>query len=501
MLPAMSSPRVSGILLHPTSLPGRYGIGDLGPDADRWIEFLVAAGQRLWQILPLGPTGYGNSPYQCFSAFAGNPWLVSPDRLRDEGLVRPDELERVPRFPGARVDYGGVIAWKRALLDEASERFRAGAGGRALREEFDAFRVEHEDWLDDYALFMAIKEEYDLVAWNEWPAPLAKRNPAALEQARRRLERVVDGHRLQQFLFFRQWTALRALAHRHGVDVLGDIPIFVAYDSADVWAHRELFRLDISGRPTAVAGVPPDYFSRTGQLWGNPLYRWDVLRRDGYAWWIQRFRRTLALVDRVRLDHFRGFQAYWAVPAGHATAERGRWVRGPGARFFDVVRSAIGHLPIVAEDLGEITPDVHAMRDRLGLPGMKILQFAFSSDANDPFLPHRFTPHCVAYTGTHDNDTTRGWYEHSSTPAERDRARQYLGRDGRDIAWDLIRLAQASVADTAVVPLQDVLDLGTDARMNYPGREADNWEWRFEWAQLSDAHARRLRQLTEIFGR
>jgi 4-alpha-glucanotransferase len=495
------SPRLSGILLHPTSLPGRYGIGDLGPEADRWIEFLASAGQRLWQILPLGPTGYGNSPYQCFSAFAGNPWLVSPDRLLAEGLVSADVLERAPRFPAARVDYAGVIAWKRALLAGAVERFRTGAGGRALREEFDAFRVEHEDWLDDYALFMALKESHDQVAWTAWPAPLARRDAAALADARRRLEGAIEDHRFQQFLFFRQWTALRALAHRRGVAVLGDIPIFVAHDSADVWARRELFRLDAAGRPTAVAGVPPDYFSRTGQLWGNPLYRWEVLKRDGYAWWIERFRRTLALVDRVRLDHFRGFHAYWAVPAGHTTAERGRWVRGPGSRFFNAVRAAIGDLPIVAEDLGEITPEVYALRDRLGLPGMKILQFAFGADADNPFLPHRFPAHCVAYTGTHDNDTTRGWYEQSSTPAERERARAYLGTDGRDIAWDLIRLAQASVADTAIAPLQDVLDLGTAARMNYPGREEGNWEWRFEWAQLSDSHAARLRHLGEIFGR
>ena len=495
----MTTSRVSGILLHPTSLPGRFGIGDLGPEALEWVEFLAAAGQKLWQVLPLGPTGYGDSPYQSFSAFAGNPYLVSPECLAEDGLLATADLESAPAFPSARVDFGPVIEWKLALLARAHERFAAGAAS-ALAAPYAEFRREHAAWLEDFALFMALKDAHGGAAWTTWEPGLAGRRPGALESARTRLAAAMDSQRGRQFLFFRQWAAVRAAAHDAGIRILGDVPIFVAHDSADVWANPGLFQLDARGAPTVVAGVPPDYFARTGQLWGNPLYRWDVMRRDGYAWWIARLRATLAMVDLVRLDHFRGFEACWEVPAGDPTAEHGRWVEGPGDHFFDAVRSALGALPVIAEDLGHITPPVVALRDWLELPGMRILQFAFGSSARNPYLPHNHVRNCVVYTGTHDNDTTRGWYA-SAPEKERHFARSYLGREGGDFTWDLIRAGMASVADTFIVPLQDVLDLGPEARMNLPGRLGGNWGWRFRREQLTDASRDRLLDLTETYGR
>jgi 4-alpha-glucanotransferase len=491
--------RAAGILLHPTSLPGRFGIGDLGPDAHRFVDALAEAGMRRWQILPLGPTGFGDSPYQCFSAFAGNPYLVSPEGLLEDGLLDAADLARAPAFPADRVDFGPVIAWKVALLERCWERFRAGRG-RALRAPFDAFRESHAGWLDDFALFMALKEAHRGRAWVEWEAPLAARDPDALEAARARLAGRADAERFRQFLFFRQWAVLRAVARARGISIVGDVPIFVAHDSADVWAQPELFHLDARGCCTVVAGVPPDYFSRTGQRWGNPLYRWAALRRDGYAWWIARLRAVLEQVDVVRLDHFRGFEAYWEIPASATTAEKGRWVPGPGAELLTALRDALGALPIIAEDLGVITPGVLALRDAFGLPGMKVLQFAFGDGPFHPFLPHLHPPDCVVYTGTHDNDTTRGWYA-TAPEKERDFARRYLGRDGHDIAWDLIRAAFASVARTAIVPMQDVLDLGTEARMNLPGRPEGNWTWRFTWDRFSGFPRERLLGLASLYAR
>ncbi len=496
----MTSPRAAGILLHPSSLPGRFGIGDLGPDALRFVDALADAGLQVWQILPLGPTGFGDSPYQCFSAFGGNPFLVSPERLAEDGLLTRADLEGTSGSSPFAVDFGPLIEWKLGLLDRAWSAYQAGHAS-SLREPFAAFCAAHASWLDDYALFMALKKGHGGRAWPEWDPRLVTRDPRALAAARTALAVAVDAQRFRQFLFFRQWDAVRAHARARGVRIIGDLPIFVAHDSADVWGHRELFRLDAAGRSTVVAGVPPDYFSATGQLWGNPLYRWEVSERSGHAWWIERVRSALSLVDVVRIDHFRGFEAYWEIPGDAITAATGRWVKGPGAPFFHTVRDALGELPIIAEDLGVVTPEVLALRDGLGLPGMKVLQFAFGDGGANPYLPHHHVPNSVVYTGTHDNDTTRGWYA-TAPEAERDLARRYLGRDGHDIAWDLIRAAFASVADTAVVPLQDVLDLGSEGRMNRPGTlGGGNWGWRFTWAQFSDLRRARLESLAALYSR
>lgn len=490
--------RSSGILLHPTSLPGRYGIGDLGDEAHRFVDFLVSAKQRLWQVLPLGPTGYGDSPYQCFSAFAGNPLLISPDKLREDGLLTDDDLRRAPDFPADRVDYGEVISYKRDLLERAARRFQSGVDG-SLRAAFDAFCRDQAYWLEDFALFMALKEAHGGAVWNTWPRDIAKRQTRAVRRWREELAQAVLAQKVAHFLFFRQWAALKQYANGRGVRIIGDIPIFVAHDSADVWAHRDLFFLDEGGQPTVVAGVPPDLFSDTGQLWGNPLYRWKAIARRDYAWWIDRFRATLVQVDIVRLDHFIGFTRYWEVPASEDTAINGRWVAGPGAALFQAVERALGKMPIIAEDLGVVTPQVEALRDRFEFPGMKTLQFAFT-DPRNPFLPHAYTQNYVVYTGTHDNDTSTGWFK-SAPPHEREFAQRYLARNGEDFAWDLIRVAMSSVADTVIIPLPDVMSLGSEARMNYPGRPAGNWGWRFTWEMLEDRYRDRLREMTELYGR
>jgi 4-alpha-glucanotransferase len=491
-------PRGAGILLHPTSLPGPFGIGDLGPAAYAWVDVLARARQTWWQVLPLGPTGYGDSPYQSASAFAGNPYLVSPELVARDGLVRPADLAGA-HFPADRVDYGPVIDFKLRLLGRAWENFRAGAAP-ALRPAFEEFCGRSRAWLDDFALFMALKDAHRGAHWHDWPHELVLREPAALAAARDRLRDAVEMHKFRQFLFFRQWGGLKRHANTWGIRLVGDAPIFVSGDSADVWANPHLFLLDGRRRPTVVAGVPPDYFSATGQLWGNPLYDWEALRRTHYAWWVARLRGLLEQVDRVRLDHFRGFEAYWAVPAGMPTAETGRWVKGPGKELFEALRAALGGLPLIAEDLGLITPAVEALRDELGLPGMRVLQFAFGDTPANPFLPHNYRRNTIAYTGTHDNDTTRGWYA-SLPEKQKDFVRRYLSRDGRDIAWDFLRLAWSSVAGAAVAPLPDVLDLGSEARMNQPGRPAGNWGWRLRDGVLTDAVLGRLADLTELYGR
>ena len=490
----MFDTRASGILLHPTSLPGRGGIGELGSAAYRFVDWLHSAGQQLWQILPLSPTGYGDSPYQSFSAFAGNPLLISLEALIFEGMLDAQELEQAPQFNDDLVDFGPVIEWKIALLGRVYEAFQRNSPA-ALDAEFRAFCAAEASWLDDYALFSAIKGEHGGAAWNGWTAELRGRKPQALEAARDRLQHQIDVQRFFQFLFFRQWRTLKGYANERGIRIVGDVPIFVAYDSADVWSHPDIFRLDQAGNPLVVAGVPPDYFSATGQLWGNPHYRWDVLAERGYDWWIERMRATLRTVDVVRVDHFRGFEAAWAVPAGDPTAERGEWVPGPGINLFYALRGALGDLPIIAEDLGVITPEVEAIRDELGLPGMKILQFAWADDATNKDLPHNYGTNFIVYTGTHDNDTTVGWFA-SASPGERFFVHTYTGTNGSTIAWDLIRLAFTSRANTAIVPLQDVLSLGTHARMNLPGRASGNWGWRFRAGVLSDELAQRLRHLT-----
>ncbi len=490
--------RYAGILLHPTSLPGPFGIGDLGPTSYHWVDWLVGAKQSCWQVLPLGPTGYGDSPYQAFSAFAGNPGLVSPELLQRDGLLNGDDLANA-RFPADRVDFGPVGEFKARLLARAYDNYQTGKAP-ALRPLFDEFTACEAHWLDDYALFMALKDAHGGKSWVEWPAELLKREPRALEHARRQLGPGVGLHQFRQFLFWRQWCDLKRYANERGIKLIGDVPIFVSGDSSDVWANPKLFTLDEHCQPRFVAGVPPDYFSSTGQLWGNPLYDWEALRQTKYAWWVARLRAMLVQVDMIRLDHFRGFEAYWEIPAGRPTAEVGRWAKGPGVHLFEALREALGSLPLIAEDLGVITPEVEALRDNLHLPGMRILQFAFGGEVENRFLPHNYERNTIVYTGTHDNDTTRGWYA-TLSPHEGDNLRRYLGRDGTDISWDLMRLAWMSVADYAVVPLQDVLDLGHEARMNLPGRPAGNWGWRYRGDMLTEQVQARLRELTEVYWR
>jgi len=494
----MKFKRASGILLHPTSLPSRYGIGDIGPQAHAWIDILAACGSKLWQTLPLGPTGYGDSPYQCLSAFAGNPYLVSPDMMLADGLINANDLANIPTFPEDRVDYGAMIALKIRLLNQAFDRFQA-QGPESLKNAFADFMTNESHWLDDFALFMAIKESQGGKPWSEWPASLRTRVTKALNEFKETHTRDIERHAFWQYLFFSQWEELRTHARQNNIEIIGDIPIFVAHDSADVWANPELFFLTEAGQPTVVAGVPPDYFSPTGQRWGNPIYRWDIHRQDGYSWWLKRLRAVLATVDIVRLDHFRGYAGYWEVPASEETAVHGRWVPAPGIDFFEHVQQALGELPIIAEDLGEITPDVVELRDRFQLPGMKILVFAFSGDGNHGFLPHNYPVNSVVYTSTHDNDTVHGWYQISDEKT-RDFARQYLACDGSDIAWDLIRAAWSSTAIIAVATMQDVLSFGNEARMNRPGEAGGNWCWRMTEDDLQNpTWRRRLTKMNELY--
>ena len=516
----MKFQRSSGILLHPTSLPGPYGIGDLGPQAYRFVDWLASANCRLWQVLPLGPTGYGDSPYQCFSAFAGNPYLISPDLLLEDGLLTEADLADKPDFSASRVDFGLLITWKLGLLQKAFDRFRSHldpstspkgtlspGSSTALRDGFDYFCAGNAYWFDDYALFMALKEANGGGAWNGWPEALKQRKKSALTKAKKEYAESVLRFSFYQFLFFRQWNNIRAYAKERGIQIIGDIPIFVAYDSADVWSHPELFFLDEKGNPTVIAGVPPDLFSPTGQLWGNPLYNWEVHKLDGYKWWLSRVRASLSSVDILRLDHFRGFAGYYEIPAGEPTAEFGRWVPGPGADLFRAMDKNLGDglitqgtgLPIIAEDLGVITPDVIELRQAFDLPGMKVLQFGFS-DPDNIFLPHNYIPNCVAYTGTHDNDTARGWFE-TAAQGEREFAKRYLRVDGHDFAWDLIRAAWSSVADLAIAPMQDVLNCGNEARMNFPSTLGGNWEWRMGENDMNEELAGKLRELNYLYKR
>ncbi|NJK79548.1 MAG: 4-alpha-glucanotransferase [Chloroflexaceae bacterium] len=500
-------PRASGILLHPTSFPGFWGIGDLGAAAYEFIDFLHDGGQRLWQILPLVPTGLGNSPYQSPSAFAGNPLLISPDRLLQDGLLKRNDLyqtdgQPVRHFSPDRVAYDAAAEFKMPLLNRAFERFQQGHGRpHHTPETLAAFRHEHSAWLEDYTLFMAIREHLNDAPLDQWSHDIRTRNPEVIAQLRRDLAERIEFRTFVQYLFFGQWSELKAYANKCDVKIIGDAPIFVAYDSADVWANPDLFYLDDEGRPTVVAGVPPDYFSEDGQLWGNPLYRWDRMAERGYVWWTQRLTHTLKMVDILRLDHFRGFEAYWEIQADETTAKNGKWVQGPGAALFRVVKRELGDLRIIAEDLGLITPEVRALRDKFDMPGMKILQFAFGDNAHNPYLPHNYLSNSVVYTGTHDNNTTVGWFT-ELTEAQRERVRGYLGHDAHDIAWDLIRLAYASVANMVVVPLQDVLRLGSEARQNVPGVMGDgNWTWRYQAGVLEPGVAKGLHFFTRMYGR
>jgi 4-alpha-glucanotransferase len=491
--------RSAGILLHITSLPSEFGIGDLGKEAYNWLDFLNRAGCGIWQILPLGPTGYGDSPYQCFSSFAGNPYLISPELLFADGLLTENNLFDRPDYPAERVDYSQVIPWKLGLLDKAFEKFEATSEPRLSSEFFD-FKASQAFWLDDFTVFMALKDAHHGTPWDSWEAALRDHEPKALEKAENKLEKEIARHAFRQFVFFRQWNALHRRAKELGITILGDIPIFTAHDSSDVWANPELFYLDKNKKPSVVAGVPPDYFSQTGQRWGNPLYRWNIHAEDGYAWWIKRLKSTLSMVDIVRLDHFRGFASYWEIPGSAPTAEMGRWVHGPGKRFFRAVKNALGDLPIIAEDLGVITPDVIDLREEFNLAGMKVLQFAFANGPQDPFLPHNYPRNCAAYTGTHDNDTVRGWYERV-TEEEKEFYRRYLNRDGSQVAWDLIRACWGSVATYAIAPLQDFLDLGNEARMNYPSSLGGNWTWRVAAESIDNDLAKRIREINYLYGR
>ena len=495
------APRTCGILLHPTSLPGGYGIGDLGDEVIAFLDWAVTAGVKLWQVLPLNPPGYGNSPYGCLSSFAGNPLLISPQRLLQEELLPPHAADDVPLFPDDHVDYDRVIDYKTRLLRHSWRHF-ASAATEEQRRELAAFEDDprQREWLDDWALFMSLKDRNGDRPWHEWDRGAATRDAETIETVSRELADDIRFHKYVQWLFFQQWAAVRHAARERDIRILGDVPIYVACDSADVWAGRELFQLDDRGQPSVVAGVPPDYFSATGQRWGNPLYRWDVLRETNYRWWVSRIHANLQLADIVRLDHFRGFVAYWEIPAQEPTAMHGRWMPGPGRALFDAIAADLGELPLVAEDLGFITPEVHELRRSIGIPGMRILQFAFGQ-IDSPHLPHRYEPHTVVYTGTHDNDTARGWFE-TASPEERRYAETYLGTDGASIAWAMIRAVFTSVAYTAIVPMQDILDLGSEARMNLPGAGAHgNWAWRLTAGALTRERAAALRRLAEVTGR
>jgi len=508
--------RLCGILLHPTSLPGPYGIGDLGYNAVKFLDFLHLAKQRIWQVLPLGPTGYGDSPYASPSSFAGNTLLISPDLLFDSGFLSEGELQNIPDFPDDNVDYGKVIPWKREILKKAALRFLSNPG-RLKKNDFSLFCQENSFWLEDYAFFMALKNYHDNRAqeegapsslWNQyWDKGLAIRDPEVLGFWEKNLAEEIDIQKVLQFFFQQQWDRLRHHARERGITILGDLPIFVAQDSADLWACREQFLVDERGIPKVVAGVPPDYFSESGQLWGNPLYNWDRMMQDGFSWWIKRLKRALSLCDLVRIDHFRGFVSTWQIPAEAKTAKKGRWVKTPGVDFFKAVEKALGgNLPILAEDLGVITPAVVKLKERFGLPGMRVLQFAFEMNAqgrpncHNPFLPHNHSKNSVVYTGTHDNDTTAGWYQ-SLSPEIKDLVRRYFARDDREVVWEMIRSAYASVARMAVIPFQDILMLGSEARMNTPSVASGNWAWRFSWEEVPEWVHCKLKEMVYLYGR
>lgn len=493
--------RRAGLLLHPTSLPGRFAIGDLGPAVDRLLDWMTRAGLSIWQVLPLGPPTIYGSPYDSLSAFAGNPLLISPERLLADGLLTPEDLD-APSGSDNRVDFAKVATWKRTLLRQSWERFRDIPG--PLHDEMTAFQTAEaqRSWLADWTLFSALKERFPGQSWCEWPAPLRDRKPTALEVARQELADELDYHGYLQFQFFRQWQRVRDEAARRGILLLGDLPIYVAHDSADVWSHRELFALAEDGRPAAVAGVPPDYFSPDGQRWGNPLYRWDVLAKNGHGWWIERVAANLRLADALRLDHFRGFEAYWQIPASEPTAVHGSWTPGPGTALFAALKDALGALPLIAEDLGDITPSVHELRAALGLPGMRVLQFGFD-DAGSLHAPHHLSPKSVVYTGTHDNDTLLGWFR-GLEPQKQQRVRDYAGAADADearVVQAIVRLAFTSVARWMIIPAQDLLELGSEARMNTPGQALGNWVWRLPAGAFTDPLAERLRRLAELSDR
>lgn len=507
----MDFKRASGILLHPTSLPGDYGIGDLGPEAYKFVDFLKSTGQKLWQTLPLGPTGYGNSPYACYSAFAGNIFMISPDLLLEDGYLDEEDLTDKPDFSSEKVEYGKIIDYKDKLYKKSFENFKQ----RLSEEEknnFFYFCDTNDYWLQDFACFMAIKLNYDAEAkreekeniyktWVDWDQDLVVRNPVALENINKKLGDEIFFQKYLQYQFYKQWFELKNYANQNDISIVGDIPIFVAFDSSDVWANPELFLLDKTGHPIDVAGVPPDYFSETGQLWGNPLYNWEEMSKTDFKWWVDRFRTTLNLVDIVRVDHFRGFEAYWAIPYGAPTAVNGEWRQAPGFALFESIERHLGKLPMIAEDLGVITPQVEALRDAFHFPGMKIVQFAFTNTSADPFLPHNYKRNCVVYPGTHDNDTCLGWFN-TCPEKEKEYFLRYSGAvNEENIHWHFIRLAMSSVADMSIFALQDLLGLDTGSRMNMPSKPDGNWEWRFTYDMIKDEDKQKLLNMTNDFGR
>ncbi len=497
----MKFKRSAGILLHPTSLPGKFGIGDLGDNALKFIDFLKEAGQTLWQVFPLGPTGYGDSPYQCFSAFAGNPLLISPEILAEEGLLSDEDLNSVPHFDPENVDYGPVINYKYNLLRKAYDNFKSHK--KSFKKECGKFCEKNGFWLDDYSLFMAVKAHHNGIAWTEWEEDIRLRKKGAIKEWTSKLEDKIEFQKFLQLNFFKQWDRVKAYAHEKEIQIIGDMPIYIAADSADLWANKELFSVDKKGRLKTVAGVPPDYFSATGQLWGNPLYKWKEMKKDDYLWWRQRFSQMFELFDIIRIDHFRAFDAFWEIPGDAETAINGRWVKAPGYDLFDTVKKYLGDLPILAEDLGVITKSVEELRDHFDFPGMKVLQFAFGPDGEKKFLPHNYIENCVVYSGTHDNDTTRGFFEEEkgNNSGIFEWAQHYLNFYHEDIRWAVIKAAYASVANIVITPMQDVLNLDTKARMNFPGKLGGNWTWRLTWDQINGGLTGAYHHLAEIYDR
>lgn len=491
--------RSSGILLHITSLPGKYGIGTMGQEAYNFVDFLVESGQKTWQILPLGHTGYGDSPYQCYSAFAGNPLLIDLDKLVSQGLLQKEDLPDNLYFDDDNVDYGKVHNVKYPLLHKAYENFKK-QNSRLFQIRFENFCTQNRKWLEDYAFFMALKKHFKGIAWSQWQTDIKMKKEETMNYYRSELEDDIRYYRFIQFLFYRQWLELKSYANLNEISIIGDIPLYVAFDSSDAWAHPELFEFDENLNPVRVAGVPPDYFSETGQLWGNPLYNWEKLKDTGFQWWIDRIQANFTLYDILRIDHFRGLAAYWAVPWGEETAINGKWVEAPGEQMLQTVLNALGKLNIIAEDLGVITPDVVALRDKFGMPGMKILQFAFDSGEENDFMPHTYDKNCVVYTGTHDNDTTLGQFLQSKDN-DKKLMKAYFKVDKNDPAWSFIQLAWSTVGDVAIAPMQDVLRLDTQARMNFPGKASGYWKWRYTKEQLTEKHALDLYELTRLYGR
>lgn len=499
--------RSAGVLLHPTSLPGKFGIGELGSEAYNFINFLEAAGQKLWQVFPLGPTGYGDSPYQCFSAFAGNPLLISLEKLKEDGLLSEEDLwksipsgKNIPEFNPHQVDFGNLINFKNNILKKAFINFKKR---KKHDDKFLEFCEENKIWLEDFSLFMAAKDFHNNELWTKWDKDLVCREKVAIRSWKEKLLENIFYHKFVQYQFFKHWNELKSFANEKGIKIIGDMPIFVAYDSADVWAHKELFSVDEKGILQTVAGVPPDYFSATGQLWGNPLFKWNFMEKDDFLWWRQRISNLLKMVDIIRIDHFRGFDKYWEIPAGSPTAEKGKWVKAPGEKFFKTINKYLGELPVIAEDLGIITKSVAELRDKFNFPGMKILQFAFGTGMEKKFLPHNYVQNCVVYTGSHDNDTTKGYFdkEKNNNNDIYEHAQKYLNYFGDDITGELIRTAYASVADLVIIPMQDILKLGGEARMNFPGKLGGNWSWRFTWEQVPFELSNYYKFLTELYER